>query len=224
MSEKLLSLAIVVYPNDDVCGEAINKSKQMGRRFRTKYDLNSSNYRPHLSLHQLAIPESQLGPVRNTVRRAASKINLPLKIEMIKDGFSLLGGTGIFWDARKESEGLYDLHHDLVMSLMNLGRGYLIDGHASFLTSNVDIGETRRWSLRKYANPLAIETFWPHITLTNLESSSQAAQALDSLVVGAAAPVAAANTFEITSIHLSEVKEFGTSPGSMEEFHFDLHT
>lgn len=218
LTDQLLAVGIVLYPSSEVANEAIQKSVVLEKKFATNYVLDPKRYRPHLSLHQLAIPLYQFDELKDRIRLIASRFNSPIKVEM--EGYSLFGPTGLFWDAKRETDDLWQLHSDLVVALSPLGAGYIIPDHAVLLTNQVDIGEQRRLSLRKYANPLAIETFWPHITLTSCKNAIDAPGALTYLESW----VTHHSTFEVTSMHLSMVREFGSSPGSLEEFPFDLHT
>lgn len=207
--ENVVNRNVVVLPLPSISAQAVSLSQEIAQKFPCSFTLNQGQYLPHLTLHQFAIPEKNLAHLAAALEAVATQ---QTSLTITLEGFSLFGNGGVFWDARK-TPALFKLHQALVEIVQPLREQHIMEQHRAFLSGTVDIGTERRQSLAQWGNPLAMATFWPHITLTachNLDDARAAQAQLAQRVV----PV----TFLFTAIHLTEVGPFGTCPGSLQEF------
>lgn len=208
-TRKIVNRNVVLLPPKSVMDEAIRRSALAAEVTLSKVTLDDKNCLPHLTLHQFAIPEENLMALDEEVGSIVGETSF---IQVALSGYSLFGGGGIFWDADKDHR-LRSFHQQLVDVIDSLREGYIMDQHREFLTSATDIGKERRKSLGRWGNPLAMNTFWPHITLASCETEEEARKAISALPDG---PM----EFEAASVHITEVGPNGTCPGSLMEFFF----
>ena len=210
MSRTIVNRNIVLLPPQSVAVEAIRQSHAIADVCAVNFRLNDTDMWTHISLHQLALPEDKLHQLRQIVSDIVEKA---ARCQVTMGNYSLFGETGVFWDVEKTSSGLKSLHNELVRRIDPVREGYIMVQHRDFLTEAVDIGAERRVSLGRWGNPLAMDTFWPHITLTSCKSPADARAAIRVLDK---TPM----SFEAISLHLAEVGPNGTCPGSLREFKF----
>ncbi len=211
MPEKIADRNIVILPPEKVMEAAIAKSVEISKQHKTNFVLNKKDQWPHLTLHQFAIPERNLGKMKAIVREAA-KARKPFTVRLM--GLSVFGGGGLFWDAEK-TEVLWQLHKELVTKIVPLQEEYIMKQHAPFITGEADVDILKRRSMHRYGHPLANTEsmdppFWPHITITSCKTKQEAEQ----LAAQFSMPPM---EFEAATLHIAGVGPSGTCPGSLEE-------
>lgn len=207
MATKIVTRNIVVFPGEEVTAAAIAQGEAIAKRYGVNFILNRKSYRPHITLYQFAIPEANLNQLTEIVATVAGEWD-PFSITMA--GLSIYGDHFVFWDAAKDN-ALADLHEQLVTKVNPLRDGYIPEGQALALTGAVDIGTDRRQSLGRWGHSLAMDTFWPHITLAHTKSGGHVKE----IVSGLTMPQLSCR---IESLHITEVGPFGTCPGPLMSF------
>src|SRR5262245_30723555 len=112
MSTAFKSCNIVLFPSTTVEYQAIEWSKSISKRFKTRYVLDAQTYHPHITLYQAHYPTNNIEKVQAALVEITKKV---FQFEITMHNFSTLGGF-IFYDAIKSPE-LMALHLVLLETL-----------------------------------------------------------------------------------------------------------
>ena len=211
MLNGILSCNVVIIPPEEIRQAAIEISQRIGAH-GSHMTLDASCAIPHITVHQFAFPAYNLLGVKEAIARAVWG-KKPFELTMGK--ISEYPGNAVFWEVNIV-DMLMGIHNQLVKDVNDMRDGHITELHPACLTGQVDIGAQRRKNLAKWGNPLTLDTFLPHITLSVLS---------DSRLMSTAMEIAAelqGMTFTVKAIYLATLGECGICP-SMPEQSFALN-
>lgn len=212
MSERIVDRNIVILPPRPVTDVAIALSQKARELLaETVFVLDRETRRPHITIHQFAIPQRNEEEMVETVYAIASKVSVvPITMEEL----AVFGGGGLFWNVAKERP-VWLLHKNVVNEVTPLQEEYIMRQHAPFVTGEAEVDITKRRALKHYGNPLANPIsmqppFWPHITITSGKTKGEAEKLASHLEVTAV-------KFDAKALYITEVGPNGTCPSVLHE-------
>lgn len=212
MPEKIVDRNIVILPPRPVTDMAIALSQKARELLaETAFVLDRKTRRPHITIHQFAVPERNEEEMVAIVRVIANKVSVvPIQME----GLAVFGGGGLFWNVAKERP-VWLLHKNIVNEVTPLQEEYIMRQHAPFVTGEAEVDITKRRALHQWGNPLANPTsmqppFWPHITITSCKAREAAETLANRLEV-------TVMKFDAKAIYITEVGPNGTCPSILHE-------
>jgi len=212
---KIVNRNVVLLPPLAVAEKALQLSQWVADRYEVVLLLNKADRLAHVTIHQFPIPEDRLEELDGSLSRFAR--SMPA-INVRQDGYSIFGETGIFWDLKEQAglDYLRGLHTTLVGLVNQLREWHIMDQHLHFLGSDSAITIEQRSSLVLHANPLALDCFRPHTTVSACKTADIALEVVREL------PREAID-WQATSMHLTEVGPSGTCPseGILKEYEFE---
>lgn len=212
MPEKIVDRNIVILPSKAVAEMAIVLSKKARQlQTATNFILDREERRPHITIHQFAMPQRNEEEMVKIVRTVAKRVQvIPITLEEL----DVFGGGGLFWNVAKERP-FWLIHKSIVSEVTPLQEEYIMRQHAPFVTGEADVDVAKRRALHLYGNPLANPIspqppFWPHITITSCKTREAAEMLANRLEVTAV-------KFEAKAIYITEVGPNGTCPNILHE-------
>jgi len=171
MSTAFKSCNIVLFPSAVVEQQAIEWSRSVSRRFKTRYVLDAQTCHPHITLYQAHYPTHSIEKVQAGLAERTKETS-PFEVTM--HNFSALSGF-IFYDAIKSPE-ITALHLTLLETLNPLREGILTDADRRML-AEPRIPEKIKQNIQQYAYAFAKESYIPHMSITRLEEYQEADEA-----------------------------------------------
>lgn len=212
MPEKIVDRNIVILPPKSVTSMAIALSQKARERLaETTFVLDRETRRPHITIHQFAIPQRNEEEMEDIVRQIAKQVSVvPIHMEEL----AVFGGGGLFWNVAKERP-VWLLHKNIVNEVTPLQEEYIMRQHAPYVTGEADADQHKRRALHRWGNPLANPIsmqppFWPHITITSYKTKEETEKLASHLEV-------TAMKFEAKALYITEVGPNGTCPKILKE-------
>jgi 2'-5' RNA ligase len=171
MSTAFKSCNIVLFPSAVVEQQAIEWSRSVCRRFKTRYVLDAQTWHPHITLYQAHYPTNSIEKVQAGLAEITKKVP---QFEITMHNFSVLNGF-IFYDAIKSPE-IAALHLTLLETLNPLREGILTDADRRIL-ADPRIPEKIKQNIQQYAYAFAKDSYIPHMSITRLEEYQEADEA-----------------------------------------------
>lgn len=197
-----LDLNIVIIPDTATAAVLTDISHWLAKHVASDFVLNDSEFRPHLSLFPNQYPQKNKATIESSLINL-SKHSQPFRITLT--GYSQISGF-IFADAVKTDE-LVSLHSDAVEVLNPLREGHM----PSLVADLKGLNPAQQASVEKYGNPIVLDSWEPHVTLTHINDIERAKQILEALP-----PINL--EFDVAAIHLSRFARWGTCPEILESF------
>lgn len=205
--ERMTTRNIIILPPPDIAKLAIGWSKDIAERYPTKFILDGKNYYPHITLYQAAYPDKNVHTAEEQLLRIASQ-SKPFQIGAGE--FSTLVGF-VFLDFVKTGK-LFSLHKKIVEVCNPLREGEIIPAEIKNL-ANPEVPEYIKHSIRTFGSALAMDVYMPHISISRLQSFTQAEKASQLLEKKKIA-------FEVKSIFMANIGLDGTVNEILREFPF----
>lgn len=204
--EPSTALNVVLLPDEAVSTHAIELSRRTAEIVPVEFTLNTSNFKPHITLYQGYYPDRNLGKLKDELARF-SKSQEPVRVSL--QGSEVVIGTFIFWSAAKAPEirGL----HEGILEIGNVLRDGQIPPNVQALT---DLSEEDLAMIAQTGGILNRHRHNPHITITRVQNPDDAQHALS--IVQSAPPM----EFQARSITLAHLGPHGTISEIVEEFPF----
>lgn len=199
-----LGLNVVVLPEPPISDLTISWSTIVSSHYKTKFTLDGVNYYPHMTLYQSSFPSENLSKIISLLLDLAKTVQpFPIHFNRIDPYVDYL-----FYLAQI-SPSLQTLHEQLIDLLNPLrDQNYTIPlavlkQFPSFFAQNVT----------KYGTALAKDDYLPHITLSRLDSTTNATLAASTLS-------SKRSTVRVSEICLTNVDHDGTCTKILERFRF----
>lgn len=199
-----VDLNIVVPPDEQTRNQLIRLSTYLSTLVRANFILDEAEFRPHLSLFPNQYPQKNRPAIEASLNNLSEQTN-PFRITLT--GYSQISGY-IFADAVK-SDDLVALHAQAVEVLNPLREGYM----PSLVAGLKGLTPAQQTSVKKYGNPIVLDSWEPHVTLTHIDDMEIAKQVHKQLP-----PINL--EFDVAAIHLSRFAKWGTCPEILETFPF----
>jgi len=202
-----IDLNVVLLPNEKTAKKIISLSQNLSKNYRTSFILNKKDKLPHLSLYQSRYPKKAYNKILNSIENI-SKETRPFTI--FPNNFSTLGNY-LFYDAIKQKD-LINLHKKLVSKLNKLRKEILHPNVKQFLKEG-SLTKSQAKNAIKYGNPLTMEGFIPHITITKFANPNKIKEAAKLI------PKEKLN-FKVTELALAPIGKYGSCSKIIKRFHF----
>lgn len=198
---------VVLLPEGGSKATFMRWSQLIADQYPTYFTLNPSNKLPHLSVYIGRYPARNEPLILDRVGEIVREQHLV--VVSFPGQFSVYNGF-IFYDAAvAENPDLTALHQRLVTALNPLREGLIPD----VIKTLKNLPTSQQQALKKYGTPSALETYFPHITITRLINESQAEEAIKLLPNE---PM----TISFNSLSYTLFTEHGTCPRVLESFPF----
>lgn len=210
MSE-LIQRNVVIFPTGLVRQRASDLSQMIAELVPCEFVLNDNDALQHVSVLQSCYPADAEQSLLAAVGQIAAETSSQA---VAMDGYGIFWDTLVFWDTQISSR-LLALHERLVGVLNPLRQGNILEIHRGMLRDPT-VAESLKESIRLAGNPLALNTFRPHITLTRCRDVAGVAQAQRDILD--AHPSSPELSFLVTSLAVTEVGPHGTCPRIIAQF------
>lgn len=208
MYDNIMSLAVVVFPSDEVVGKAISLNRQISDATTNDIALDKASARPHITLYQFPLPEDSLSVAQEKIALAAQRKPL----DLATGDYMLYLGQNVFWLVDGGSR-LRDLQGMVIAGINPLRNGYVLAMHAeSLFHTGVDIGDERRQAIADCGDPLTRRQFIPHITLASIPIEGAGQSVIQGL------PRIQPITFTVDRVALVHLGQHGVCGDTIAEF------
>ncbi len=170
-----IDLQIVALPKDKARKRLIDLSNSISGNFRSLFKLNDTDCLPHLTFYQTAYPEKNFDRIEEAIINMTS-VNKAFSVTL--SGFSLFH-EAIFYEAINK-ENISHFHKTIVERLNVWREGMLTEECKAFLNDD-NLDSVQKDNIMKYGNPLVMDFYRPHVTLTNLVNPEKSGDALSYL-------------------------------------------
>lgn len=199
------TLNVVVLPSEAVSDTARRLSEGLAKQFPTEFTLNSTTFRPHITLYQGYFPNGNIDALTASLQEIAEDCK---KFVLGMGEFYVSPGRFVWWNTEKSSY-IYGLHETILNAANPLREGLIAPATQQQLE---ELGERERENVIKTGLIYSGELYVPHVTLTRLTKASDmipAHQALGEREEG---------SFTIDKIVLAKMGDHGTISDTLSEF------
>lgn len=201
------SLNIVILPDTKVAHIAIGKSKKLGKEFEIEFVLDTTKYRPHITLYQAHFPLHNMDLLKDRLSEIAANTK-PFAVNL--NSFEILYRTFVFWNCVK-TKVMQKLHEKIVSELNPLRKGLI---KPDLIGEMENFAGEDRDEIKTYGSLLIGPRYHPHITITRLVNPEDGKQAIESLGKRKQA------AFELNNFSLTYLGPHGTVPEIIETYQF----
>lgn len=154
-------LNIVLLPDEKTSKLAINLSEKLTSQIPSYFTLNTTNFKPHITLYQGSFPEKNIPRVLETVEQITKELN-PVNIST--QGFFISPGGYVWWNTEKGE--LQGLHEKMLNATNHLREGLIPEPSLEQLPN---LAGREKENVLETGAIYNRDLYSPHITITRLK-------------------------------------------------------